>query len=436
MTAFSDEQKKNAAIIREVGKRVGASDRDILIALMTAMQESNLTNVHYGDRDSLGLFQQRAPWGSDAQRMDPYESARMFFQGGHTGEPGLFSKKNRDSMSLTQAAQAVQVSAFPDAYAKHESGARALMGDTTTAAAYTGGSGSVTSPPRDKLSWKEMAEEYSWNAAYVKAHPDLKALFDRASAEGMDQTEFDAALKQTAWYRDNSVAYNKAQRMQAEQPKEWAVEVERQTQKILDAAGLMGARLSPAQAKKIASNAFTFGWNDAQIQNTLGGYVNELKNSDHYGGQAGKDEMAVRGLLSDYGIKMTQSTIGKWVSDIAVGNKTIDDVKGWVQTQAELAFPSYEKQIKSGMTVKDIASSYTQQMADTLELNPDTIDLHDKTIRNALSYKDAKGQPTTMSLTDFERSLRSDARWRKTKNARDEVSNTAMQVLQDFGFRA
>lgn len=130
--AWDEEQRKNAAIIQQVGKQLGASDRDILIALMTAAQESSLRNINYGDRDSIGLFQQRRPWGSDEQRMDPYESARMFFEGGHSGQPGLFSKKNRDSLSLTEAAQAVQVSAFPDAYAKHEGAAREFLGAAGT----------------------------------------------------------------------------------------------------------------------------------------------------------------------------------------------------------------------------------------------------------------------------------------------------------------
>jgi phage-related protein len=121
------EQQKNASIIIGVGKRLGASHRDLLISLMTALQESNLRNIAFGDRDSLGLFQQRDAWGTREQRLDPAEAARMFFQGGHGGQRGLFAFKNRDQMSLTQAAQAVQVSAFPDAYAKWEDEARQLL---------------------------------------------------------------------------------------------------------------------------------------------------------------------------------------------------------------------------------------------------------------------------------------------------------------------
>lgn len=130
------DQRRNVATIIAVGKRLGASSRDITIALMAAAQESEFKNIAYGDRagpDSRGLFQQRAPWGTLADRMNPAKAAAMFFTGGHTGQRGLFDFKNRESLSLTHAAQAVQVSAYPDAYAKHESLARALLGSAPAA---------------------------------------------------------------------------------------------------------------------------------------------------------------------------------------------------------------------------------------------------------------------------------------------------------------
>lgn len=113
---LSPEQMRNAAIIYQVGLQLGASPRDIQIALITAYTESKLRNVNYGDRDSLGLFQQRSAWASAGERMDPVASTRMFFLGGHQGQKGLFDFKNRDNMGMGEAAQAVQVSAFPDRY--------------------------------------------------------------------------------------------------------------------------------------------------------------------------------------------------------------------------------------------------------------------------------------------------------------------------------
>lgn len=117
MPDLNREQLKNAAIIFQVGKSLGASIRDIQIALITALTESNLINVNYGDRDSLGLFQQRAAWAPAADRMDPWKSAKMFFTGGQQGQRGLFDFADRNEMGMGEAAQAVQVSAFPDRYA-------------------------------------------------------------------------------------------------------------------------------------------------------------------------------------------------------------------------------------------------------------------------------------------------------------------------------
>lgn len=124
---FTQEQLNNAAVIASTGKSMGASSRDIIIALMTAMQESTLRNLNYGDRDSLGLFQQRSAWGSAADRTNPAKAARMFFDGGAQGQRGLFDFPERGKMTLGQAAQAVQVSAYPGLYDQWSDEASAIM---------------------------------------------------------------------------------------------------------------------------------------------------------------------------------------------------------------------------------------------------------------------------------------------------------------------
>jgi LysM repeat protein len=129
LTKLNAEMKSNAQIIFRVGKSLGVSDYGIVIALATAMQESSLRNLSYGDRDSVGLFQQRpsAHWGQVEQIMDPEYAARAFF-GGKTSPTygaarGLLDIKDWSNKSLTQAAQAVQISAYPNAYAKWEASA-------------------------------------------------------------------------------------------------------------------------------------------------------------------------------------------------------------------------------------------------------------------------------------------------------------------------
>lgn len=121
-TKLSKEQLTNAHRILTVGRRMGASKRDLVVSLMTAMQESRLINVDYGDRDSLGLFQQRPSqgWGTPVQVMNPEYAATQFFK-------HLLAIKDRNKMPLTLEAQAVQRSAYPNAYAKWAPLASALV---------------------------------------------------------------------------------------------------------------------------------------------------------------------------------------------------------------------------------------------------------------------------------------------------------------------
>jgi hypothetical protein len=115
------QQAANAATIEAVGSARGLSERAVTIAIATAIQESRLRNIDYGDRDSVGLFQQRPSqgWGSVEQIMDPVYAATRFYD-------GLVEVPDYETLPLTEAAQAVQRSAYPDAYAQHEQEAQLL----------------------------------------------------------------------------------------------------------------------------------------------------------------------------------------------------------------------------------------------------------------------------------------------------------------------
>lgn len=131
VTPLSDEMASNARTIVRVGQQLGVPDFGIVVALAAAMQESSLRNIDYGDRDSIGLFQQRpsTKWGSKAQLLDPTHAAKLFYGGPSNPNKGvtlgLLEIPNWQSLTVTQAAQRVQISAYPDAYAKWETSARA-----------------------------------------------------------------------------------------------------------------------------------------------------------------------------------------------------------------------------------------------------------------------------------------------------------------------
>ena len=126
---LATDQAANAALITAVAVRRGLPPRAASIALATAMQESKLRNIGHGDQagpDSRGLFQQRPSqgWGSEEQVMDPYYATGAFYD-------ALVKIPEYESLEITTAAQQVQRSAYPQAYAQHEDMGRAFASALT-----------------------------------------------------------------------------------------------------------------------------------------------------------------------------------------------------------------------------------------------------------------------------------------------------------------
>ena len=120
------DQARNASLISAIGVRRGLPARAVSIALATAYQESKLQNLDHGDRDSLGLFQQRPSqgWGTKAQVRDPYYATNKFYD-------ALAKIDGFETMRITEAAQEVQRSGYPEAYEPHAEDARTLASALT-----------------------------------------------------------------------------------------------------------------------------------------------------------------------------------------------------------------------------------------------------------------------------------------------------------------
>ncbi|WP_250007652.1 peptidase M23 [Actinoplanes sp. M2I2] len=119
---WSAEQLAHARLIVTIGARRRVPVEGQVIAIATALQESRLRNLRSGDRDSIGLFQQRPSqgWGSPEQLSDPaYQTGKFYDK--------LLTVDGWQQMRMTEAAQAVQVSAYPRAYAKHVPAATRLV---------------------------------------------------------------------------------------------------------------------------------------------------------------------------------------------------------------------------------------------------------------------------------------------------------------------
>jgi len=125
-TTITLEQAHYASIIAGLSVRRDLPPRAASIALATAYQESDIRNLDYGDRDSVGLFQQRPSqgWGTERQLMDPHYASGEFYD-------ALVKIKNWRQRDINDVAQAVQISGHPEAYRDHETDARVLASTLT-----------------------------------------------------------------------------------------------------------------------------------------------------------------------------------------------------------------------------------------------------------------------------------------------------------------
>ena len=188
---LSGEQADNAATIAAVGIRLGMPDHAVTIALAAAFQESGLHNLPDGDRDSAGLFQQRPSqgWGIRTQILDPIYAATAFYQ-------ELRAQPEWTQLSVADAAQLVQRSAAPSAYAQWElwarAGAAALTGEVPAALTCRG---LRTSSPSADLVATATAE--LGTAVLSGMHTEARGwsigswLVAHASRLGIDRVTFD-----------------------------------------------------------------------------------------------------------------------------------------------------------------------------------------------------------------------------------------------------
>jgi hypothetical protein len=119
--SLTTDQAENATLITAIGVSRGLPARAVSIALATAYQESKIRNLPHGDRDSLGLFQQRPSqgWGTTSEVRDPYHATNAFYD-------ALEKIPDYKTMRITEAAQKVQRSGYPEAYEDHAPDARTL----------------------------------------------------------------------------------------------------------------------------------------------------------------------------------------------------------------------------------------------------------------------------------------------------------------------
>lgn len=282
----------------------------------------------------------------------------------------------------------------------------------------------------------ETAEEYGFVQSLFDAVPELKKLFNRAVKGQWTSQKFQAALRDTKWWKGHGQTERDYLVLQYGDPATAKQKLSQARTQVMQEAAQLGIKMTSKMTRQLnmaAYNMVAKGWGTDDLKYYLGQYV-QFNASTHPGGEAGQNLDTLQQYSYNMGIKNSDSWYQTQLRNIERGSMTVQDAQNAIRKQAEAMFPTWQKQLEAGQTVADLASPYMQSMSNILEISPGSINLFDPTIKKALQYKDPKtGQSGAQPIWAFENTLRNDPRWRQTKNAQDSVMQTAHQVLSDFG---
>ena len=284
-----------------------------------------------------------------------------------------------------------------------------------------------------RLNPEELASEYGFAYSFLKSIPDVAKVFDDYVKNNLSKEAFQAELRGTKWWQENSDTMRKAQALKSTDPATYEANLQATQIMVEQEAAKIGASIPPKKLKSIAEKAFATGMDEGQLVNVLGGYVKFVGGT--LKGEAGQYENSIKSYAATQGVTLDDQSIKNQAALIARKLATESDFKNQIMQQAVSAYPGYKQQLEAGQTMQDIANPYIQIMAQELELPPSAVKLTDPLIRSALNGVNKDGKPTGMDQTTFLQRVKNDPRWSQTQNAQDDVMKVGLNVLKSMGLR-
>ncbi|WP_147992746.1 hypothetical protein [Streptomyces sp. t39] len=311
------------------------------------------------------------------------------------------------------------------------------------AAGYKGGSSGVSdagtaaagsgTPAQPKLDRAELAEQYGLSAALINSSAELKKLFEQAVAGQWSPARFQASLKNSKWWKNQSSSLRKYITLKHTDPATWRQNYGNAEAKINALAVQLGLASQFTKGKgsdllkQAVYNSLALGWSDDRIKDWLGSKV--TLHGDIMWGEAGDAYDKLHEVAYLNGVQYSNSWYESKVREVMAGKLAQSTLEDQIRSAAAGKFSAFREQIMAGQNALDLAAPYLKTVSQLLELAESDVDLFNPHVSKAMTG--SKGVATP--LWQFEREVRSDPLWRKTNNGRESMMTVAHSVAKDFG---
>lgn len=276
----------------------------------------------------------------------------------------------------------------------------------------------------------ETAASYGISEALLAAYPELRAVYELFKANKTGEAL--EALFKTNYYKNSSSTVKAREKQRLEQPAVYADSVQKiklAAQKRLVETGI---RIDTATFDSIINDSYAKGLDDNQIDQAI---LTSGKITG-FGGNILGDTTSLKTYANSFGVSKLLND-KYWTSKqqgLFAGTITQEDIEQEIRNLSASAFPAYADGIAKNISVASQASNVIQTVATFLELDPDTIDFDNPTVRKITQYVDpATQKPAIMPQWMVERTVKSDPAWGRTKNGTKAIDDLTYKAFSDMG---
>lgn len=298
----------------------------------------------------------------------------------------------------------------------------------------------ATGLKKDILSREQLAALYGYTSRQMNLDDSFKAIFDDAFREqwtgDVGKAKFISRLQDTDWFRNNSEPVRNYLRAATDPTSADFIDLQNQSREyVRKTAMTKGVPLDDARIDELSQDSLMGGWGDPSRAYLLERAIVGSSATGDYSGQIKATSQALSAMAMANGVKMSENYFQSAAKSVASGLSGVDYWENQIREQGASTFPVFAEQIRMGMNIADIASPYIRTMAETLDLNVNSIQLDDPTIMGALTNYNEQGKPYAMNLGDFKRKLRDRPEWMDTDQAQNDITSITSSVMKMFGLR-